>query len=105
MSDLSEALSLAISACSEEAKAFHKLAGPHRAQSVVAAANQYTAAATELTSHRAVLVAAPQLFEFARAALRALTPTDPSKFSADDERRRIATARTLLSRGLDKVKP
>lgn len=34
------------------------------------------------------------------AASRALTPTDPSSFSAEDERRRIATAQTLLAPAL-----
>jgi hypothetical protein len=47
-----------------------------------------------------LLTAAPLLVGALQDASRVLAPTDPSKFSAKDERRRIATAQTVISAAL-----
>ena len=41
------------------------------------------------------------ILETLRAVARVLTPTDPSAFSAEDERRRIGVALVLIAQALD----
>jgi hypothetical protein len=40
------------------------------------------------------------MLEALENAARVLTPTDPSAFSAEDERRRIGTAQVLIARAI-----
>lgn len=44
-----------------------------------------------------------ELVEALRDVSRVLTPTDPSKFSAEDARRRIGVAQVLIAQALVKV--